>query len=103
MTQQMEEMLKMMPEEMRERILAMDPAQREKVLERSRQAIGSMDDRAREAMREHRDQMQKRPPAPEVGSEAPDFDLAVLDADGRRVRLRDLRGKPVGLIFGSYT
>ena len=62
-----------------------------------------MDDQAREAMQEHRAHMQQRPPAPEVGGEAPEFDLAVLDGDGRRVRLRELRGKPVGLIFGSYT
>jgi peroxiredoxin len=47
--------------------------------------------------------MCQRPPGPEVGSEAPDFDLAVLHGEGHRVRLRDLRGKPVGLVFGSYT
>jgi peroxiredoxin len=47
--------------------------------------------------------MRRRPPGPEVGSEAPAFDLAVLNGGGQRVRLEDLRGKPVGLIFGSYT
>lgn len=39
---------------------------------------------------------------PKVGEPAPDFDLATLDGDAR-VRLSSLRGKPVGLIFGSYT
>jgi hypothetical protein len=44
---------------------------------------------------------------PKVGSEAPDFVADVLDRDrkrtGEQVRLSDLRGKPVGIIFGSYT
>ena len=40
---------------------------------------------------------------PGVGDEAPDFDLPVLHGDGERVRLQDLRGRPVALIFGSYT
>ena len=47
--------------------------------------------------------MEQPPDPPEIGSEAPDFDLAVLNGDGARVRLRGLRGRPVGLIFGSYT
>ena len=44
---------------------------------------------------------------PKIGSEAPDFVADVLDRDrkrtGRQVRLSDLRGKPVGLVFGSFT
>lgn len=44
---------------------------------------------------------------PPVGSVAPDFELAVLDRRRRRtgetVRLSGLRGRPVGLMFGSYT
>ena len=44
---------------------------------------------------------------PELGSEAPDFELDVLDKEqGRlqnKIRLSSLRGKPVALIFGSYT
>jgi cytochrome oxidase Cu insertion factor (SCO1/SenC/PrrC family) len=35
------------------------------------------------------------------GKEAPDFELE--DTDGNRVRLSELRGKPVLLHFGSYT
>ncbi len=44
---------------------------------------------------------------PKVGSEAPDFVADVLDRNrkrtGEHVRLSDIRGAPVGLIFGSYT
>jgi hypothetical protein len=36
-----------------------------------------------------------------LGSEAPDFDLEATD--GRRLRLRDLRGRPVLIHFVSYT
>ncbi|MCH7578105.1 MAG: redoxin domain-containing protein [Chloroflexi bacterium] len=41
--------------------------------------------------------------APTVGDEAPDFELPVLDRKGATMRLSELRGKPVALIFGSYT
>ncbi len=41
--------------------------------------------------------------APKVGDGAPDFQLPVLDGKGAKVRLSELRGKPVALIFGSYT
>lgn len=44
---------------------------------------------------------------PQPGTEAPDFVAEVLDRQrkrtGERVRLSDLRGKPVGIVFGSYT
>jgi hypothetical protein len=42
---------------------------------------------------------------PKIGSEAPDFVADVLDRKrtGRQVRLSDLRDKPVGLVFGSFT
>ncbi len=41
--------------------------------------------------------------APMVGDEAPEFELPVLDGKGATARLSELRGKPVALIFGSYT
>ena len=45
--------------------------------------------------------------APAVGEAAPDFELERLSEDGKptgeSVRLSDSRGKPVGLVFGSYT
>ncbi len=53
--------------------------------------------RLREAMT-RRDEL-----APKVGDEAPDFQLPMLHAEGDTVRLSGLRGKPVALIFGSYT
>ena len=44
---------------------------------------------------------------PMVGSLAPDFVADVLDRDRKRtgesVRLSGLRGKPVGIVFGSFT
>ena len=44
---------------------------------------------------------------PRVGSEAPDFVADVMGPSrqrtGEQVRLSDLRGKPVGIAFGSYT
>ena len=44
---------------------------------------------------------------PKVGSMAPDFVADVLGRDrkrtGEQVRLSALRGKPVGIVFGSYT
>ena len=40
--------------------------------------------------------------APKVGDLAPDFDLPAAHGDGR-ARLSSLRGKPVALIFGSFT
>lgn len=44
---------------------------------------------------------------PAVGIMAPDFVADVLDrarkSTGETVRLSDLRGKPVAIIFGSYT
>ena len=41
--------------------------------------------------------------APRVGDMAPDFELPLLDGGSARVRLSSLVGKPVALIFGSYT
>ena len=44
---------------------------------------------------------------PPEGSEAPDFSVEVMDQNQKRTgasqRLADFHGKPVGLIFGSYT
>ncbi len=42
--------------------------------------------------------------APNVGDQAPDFDLPRLADTSNKVRLSGFRDKrPVGLIFGSYT
>ena len=41
--------------------------------------------------------------APNPGDLAPDFNLPLLDGNGERVRLSDRRGRPVALLFGSYT
>ncbi len=52
-------------------------------------------------------QMARETNVPKIGEAAPDFVADVLDRErkrtGEQVRLSDLRGKPVGLVFGSYT
>ena len=40
--------------------------------------------------------------APKVGDLAPDFEMSAARGDGR-VRLSSMRGRPVALIFGSFT
>lgn len=40
--------------------------------------------------------------APKVGDVAPDFDLPAARGDSS-IRLSSLRGKPVAIIFGSFT
>jgi hypothetical protein len=56
-------------------------------------------------LRAQMEEREKRSPA--VGSGAPDFALERLSADGRPAgrseRLSDHRGRPVALVFGSYT
>jgi hypothetical protein len=53
------------------------------------------------------EQRERQARVPKLGEMAPDFELDVLTSDrgrtGEKVRLSSLRGKPVGLIFGSYT
>lgn len=50
---------------------------------------------------------QRQALVPPIGAAAPDFALDTLDRTRRRtgetVRLSDLRGRPLGLVFGSYT
>jgi hypothetical protein len=62
----------------------------------------------RERFTEIRAEMEQRETsAPQPGSEAPDCALRRLSRDRKlgseRIRLADLRGRPVGLVFGSYT
>ena len=62
----------------------------------------------REGMRERfLDRMERDKHSPKVGEVAPDFELELLSPTGQRtdehLSLSSLRGKPVGLIFGSFT
>lgn len=56
-------------------------------------------------LREQMVEREKRTPA--VGTEAPDFEIERLSEKGKRtgetLRLSSRRGRPVGLVFGSYT
>ena len=99
----MKDSLKDMPPQMRERLMMMPPEEQERMMARRRARLKSMDEVSREAMKRVVTYMRQRPDPPEVGTAAPDFNLAVLDGDGARLRLQDQRGRPVGLIFGSYT
>ena len=52
-------------------------------------------------------QGERQSEVPQPGDMAPDFELDLLDRGRKRtgdiVRLTALRGKPVALMFGSYT
>ena len=52
-------------------------------------------------------QMERQVYVPKVGTVAPDFKIDVLDKTRKRtgdqLQLSSLRGRPVGLIFGSWT
>ena len=84
-----------------EEYAAMDMAQRRKVwleisdISEQEFEAHMAEEKAREAI------------VPKVGSMAPDFVADVLDRQRKRtgetVRLSDLRGQPVGIVFGSYT
>ncbi len=62
----------------------------------------------REQFKAIRDEMQARDEkTPPVGSQAPDFEIERLSPKGERMgetfRLSSVRGRPVALVFGSYT
>jgi hypothetical protein len=62
----------------------------------------------REGFRKVRDDMQARDArTPAVGSSAPDFRIERLSEHGKRTgemfELSSTRGRPVALVFGSYT
>ncbi len=93
---------KMQPR-LRARMSGMTDEQRSRMRQRVQAMYAQMDPHTREEMAKHVahvDEVQVN--APDVGAEAFDFDLRRLDGEGR-VRLSDHRGRPLGLIFGSYT
>ena len=58
-----------------------------------------------DALQAHEKARQVRVPQP--GAMAPDFEIDILSSErkriGEKMRLSALRGRPAGLIFGSYT
>ncbi len=64
--------------------------------------------RTREGMRQSwLERIERDKDSPRIGDEAPEFELELLSPAGMRtgdrLRLSALRGRPVGLIFGSFT
>ncbi len=112
-SQDLAEQINALPNQMRDRIMerleGVGEEQRARVLERVARMIASMTPEQREHLAEARKFMvQRNAKAPEIGDPVPDFDLALLDGPlqdgaGAGVRLSGLKGRPVGLIFGSYT
>ncbi len=84
-----------------EKMQAMSEAEQESFLEEVAAAIASYPGGATPKARSKEDVLRDET-TPNVGGMAPDFELVTLDGDAR-VRLSAHRGKPVGLIFGSYT
>ena len=85
-----------------EKMASMDEAEQDRFVEQVARAMASSPQNqgladARRAAREAREAA-----APKVGEPAPDFNLGRL-GQGQRVSLSAHRGRPVGLIFGSYT
>lgn len=54
-----------------------------------------------------RDRSERDKRAPKMGEAAPDFEIERLSSNGRRTgemfRLSQALGRPIGLVFGSYT
>ncbi len=55
----------------------------------------------------HKEMQARDEKTPPVGSQAPDFEIERLspkgDRTGEAFRLSSVRGRPVALVFGSYT
>jgi hypothetical protein len=87
-----------------ERLKTASPAEREEMRLRIERRMSQADGGHMQRVRRDWDaRLEAEARAPEAGDPAPNFDLALLNGDGQRVRLSALRGRPVGLIFGSYT
>jgi hypothetical protein len=82
-----------------EKLMSLDESEKEPFAEQVAALIAERKIR----MNTHSEERERREArAPKVGEPAPDFEISLLDGD-QKVRLSDLRGRPVGLIFGSYT
>ena len=72
MTGNVDDFLKDIPPEIRERLASMDPETRLKMMERRREMMESMDDEARSHMHRAITSMRERPKGPEVGALLPE-------------------------------
>ena len=102
-----EDMIRALPAAMQERIhlqtKGLSPEEREQFSRRMASMFETMPPEIRELVqKEGALRRQREEASPNPGDPAPHFELALLDGSAR-VKLSDLRGRPVGLIFGSYT
>ena len=100
------ELLKDVPSEVQtrvyDRMVTLDEPAQERLAREITEAIASSPAANGSAAERGAAREAREAAAPRVGEPAPDFNLALLEGD-RRVSLGDHRGRPVGLIFGSYT
>jgi hypothetical protein len=85
-----------------EKMSAMPEAEQERFAKQIADAIASSPESQGTAEARAKEREAREARAPRAGDPAPDFELDSLDGKSR-VRLSTLRGRPVGLIFGSYT
>ncbi len=101
-----DEVIKGVPTEYQNRVYekmqAMTEAEQESFVEEIAAAIASSPGAKGTMEAMSRERELREATTPKVGETAPDFELATLDG-AARVRLSAHRGRPVGLIFGSYT
>ncbi len=85
-----------------EKMATLDEAAQARFAEQVAQAVNNAPQRGGAGAPLSEERARREARAPQPGSPAPDFELSRLEGEGR-VRLSGQRGRPVGLIFGSYT
>lgn len=102
-----EDLIRGLPAEMQERIQlqtsGLSPEERDRFSQRMAEIFATMPPEIRELVqKEGAIRREREAVSPSLGDEAPDFELELLNGAGQ-VKLSSLRGRPVGLVFGSYT
>ena len=102
-----DDLIRGLPAEMQERIAlqtrGLSPEERDRFSQRMAAMFETMPPDVRDLVqKEGAIRRERELGSPNVGDEAPDFELALLDGSGT-VRLSSRRGRPAGLVFGSYT
>lgn len=102
-----EDLIRGLPAEMQERIAlqtkGLSPEERDRFGQHMAEMFATMPPEIRDLVqKEGAIRREREAASPNLGDEAPDFELALVDSSAR-VKLSALRGRPVGLVFGSYT